>query len=93
MSTKQTTGEFDCYAKLAKDEPYFVLRAKDPDAPAVIEEWVRLRRQRPRNEGNPKLDEALVCAADMRGWRVRNMSGQPCGCDPGANYTCQEHRT
>ena len=92
MSTKQNPGQFDCYAKLADDEPYFVLRAKDPDAPAVVEEWARRRERRPGNEHNPKVQEARDCASAMRSWREKNMSGRPCGCDPGANYTCQEHR-
>lgn len=36
MSTKLDPGQFDCYAKLADDEPYFVLRAKDPHAPVLV---------------------------------------------------------
>lgn len=43
MSTKQDAGPFDCYAKLFDDEPYFVLRAKDPDAPAIVEAWAQRR--------------------------------------------------
>ena len=68
MSTKQHPGPFDCYAKLADDETYFVLRAKDPIAPALVELWATLR------EGQyghyPKLTEARVCAAEMRQWRA-----------------------
>ena len=92
MSTKQNPGRFDCYARLADDEPYFVLRAKDPDAPALVEEWTRRRARRPGNERNPKLPEALECAAEMRAWRVRHMSAQPCGCDPGVGHTCEQHQ-
>jgi len=43
MSTKQNPGPFDCYAKLAPDEPYFVLRAKDPIAPQLITVWKAIR--------------------------------------------------
>ncbi|MGH9238777.1 MAG: hypothetical protein ACRD3G_12130 [Vicinamibacterales bacterium] len=91
MSTKRDPGQFDCYAKLADDEEYFLVRAKDPDAPAVVREWIRLRRQRPGNELNPKLDEAEACARKMEAWRARNMSGRPCGCDPAANHRCEQH--
>jgi hypothetical protein len=91
MSTKRDPGRFDCYAKLGIDEPYFVIRAKDPVAGAVIREWVRLRSQTPGNERNPKLEEALVCADAMEAWRARTMSGQPCGCDAGADHLCDFH--
>lgn len=73
MSTKQNAGAFDCYAKLIDDEPYFVLRAKDPDAPQVVEDWVRRRSQRAGNEQNPKLEEALQTAAAMRQWRLEHV--------------------
>ena len=44
MSTKNNPGSYDCYAKLDPNEPYFVLRAKDPSAPYLIRIWERLRR-------------------------------------------------
>ena len=44
MSTKNNPGDYDCYAKLDPDEPYFVLRAKDPSAPYLIRIWEKLRR-------------------------------------------------
>lgn len=43
MSTKINPGKFDCYAKLARDEPYFVLRAKDPIAPDMVRAWRYIR--------------------------------------------------
>lgn len=92
MSTKLNPGRYDCFAKLADDEPYFVLRAKDPDAPAIIEAWTQMRARRSGNARNPKIGEALACAAAMRAWRLREMSGKPCGCDPGAKYICARHR-
>lgn len=73
MSTRQNPGAFDCLSKLRDDEPYFVLRAKDPDAPMVVEDWVRRRSHRPGNENNPKLEEALQTAAKMREWRAKNV--------------------
>lgn len=66
MSTKRQPGEFDCLAKLTDDEPYFVLRAKDPHAPALVELWAALRES---EFGHfEKLDEARQCAEQMRGW-------------------------
>ena len=69
MSTKQNPGNYDCYAKLADDEPYFLLRAKDPHAPILVELWAALREA----EFGPfeKLEEARSCAKQMREWFAR----------------------
>lgn len=94
MSTKENPGSYDCYAKLGEDEPYFVLRAKDPAAPGLVEEWVKRRAEMPGQAGNPKFPEALDCAQAMRTWRERwhlRNQGQLCGCDPAADYYCAEH--
>lgn len=72
MSTKLNPGKYDCFSKLAADEPYFVLRAKDPVAPRVIEEWVRQRTSRGQ-DSNPKLKEALDVGVEMMTWRARHM--------------------
>jgi hypothetical protein len=88
MSTKKDAGPFDCYAKLFDDEPYFVLRAKDPDAPALVEEWAT-RRLAQGQGGNPKIPEALQCASAMRAWRSKVMHAQACGCDPGVKHHCE----
>lgn len=76
MGTKQNPGPYDCYVKLAPDEPYFVLRAKDATAPRVVREWVRQRRLEAAVTGAPitpeygwKLDEALRCADEMERWK------------------------
>ena len=94
MSTKANPGNFDCYAKLKDDEPYFVLRAKDPDAPGIVEEWASRRSARPGNATNPKIPEALETAAAMRAWRLQNLTAQPCGCDSGVTppWVCEQHR-
>lgn len=69
MSTKLNPGNFDCYARLADDEPYFVLRGKDPHAPALVELWAALRI----SEFGPteKFDEALKCAHEMKLWQEK----------------------
>lgn len=35
--SKAHPSEFDAYARLAEDEPYFVLRANDPLSSAIVE--------------------------------------------------------
>ena len=69
MSTKLNPGQYDCYARLSDDEPYFVLRAKDPHAPALVELWANLRIS--EFGWTAKFDEALKCAAQMREWQRR----------------------
>lgn len=44
MGTKNEPGAFDCYAKLEPDEPYFLLRGKDPSAPFLTRAWAESRR-------------------------------------------------
>jgi len=70
LSTKNKPGQFDCYAKLAQDEPYFLLRGKDPHAPALVELWAALRE----SEFGPfiKTLEARKCAEEMREWATKN---------------------
>ena len=75
MSTKQDPGEFDCYAKLAPDEPYFVLRGKDPGAPFLILLWVAWRWF--QFGWYEKLGEALGCAIEMGRWKVKHPEAKP----------------
>lgn len=69
MGTKNKPGDYDCYAKLADDEPYFLLRAKDPHAPALVELWASLRAA--EFGEYLKLDEARAVAVAMREWRIQ----------------------
>lgn len=70
MSTKNTPGPFDCYAAAQPDEPMFVLLARDPLAPILVEHWAALRSHL---AGNPsKTIEAREVAARMRVWRAQN---------------------
>jgi hypothetical protein len=70
MGTKNNPGKFDCYEKAEPDEPMFVLLARDPLAPALVEAWAseHLRRQ-PAASGFSKYQEVMQCAADMRAWQ------------------------
>jgi len=66
VGTKDNPGKYDCYAKLEDDEPFFVLRAKDPAAPALILRWADERQA--VFGPNEKIDEARRCARQMQVW-------------------------
>ena len=68
MGTKQNPGQFDCLDKIAPDEPFFVLRAKDPLASHLVREWVERASSTLLHEPE-KLQEALDCADSMDEWR------------------------
>lgn len=40
---RKNTTDAPCMVKAAEDEPVFVLRGKDPDAPGAIERWAENR--------------------------------------------------
>jgi len=77
MGTKTNPGEYDCYKNALPDEPMFILLARDPLAPELVDEWAVRRMQeillgtRPKSD-IPMVDQAQRCATDMRLWRVRN---------------------
>lgn len=69
MGTKNNPGKYDCYANAHPDEPMFVLLGRDPEAPALVEEWAAKRFAL---EGRtPKVLEARACAGAMREWQKR----------------------
>lgn len=68
MGTKNNPGRFDCYDAADPDEPMFVLLARDPLAPMLVERWARIRRDE-MDEDPAKVAEAFDCAAAMRQWR------------------------
>ena len=69
MGTKQNPGQYDCYEKAHENEPMFVLLARDPLAPILVELWASFREH---VAGNPsKVAEARKCARDMRDWKSR----------------------
>jgi len=37
LGSKANPSQYDCYPDLGEDEPYFVIRAKDPLAAAIVE--------------------------------------------------------
>ena len=67
MGTKNNPGDYDCYEKAESDEPMFVLLARDPLAPILVDLWASLRAH---SAGNPsKVQEARQCAESMREWK------------------------
>lgn len=69
MGTKNKPGKFDCYEAAEPDEPMFILLARDPIAPILVDLWARLR-QHERGD-SPKVAEAQFCADAMREWNSR----------------------
>ena len=43
MSTKANPGKYDCYAAADDNEPMFILLARDPTAPYLVELWRQMR--------------------------------------------------
>lgn len=85
MGTKNNPGQYDCYSKLEDDEPYFLLRGKDPVAASLVREWVQKRIMRQLGSTRPidnpthfldKLTEAMKIAKDMEDYCINlHMSG------------------
>lgn len=77
MGTKNKPGEFDCYKSALPDEPMFVLLARDPHAPELVEDWALVRMRQVRVGVRPledlkMVEEAQQCAKAMREWRIEN---------------------
>jgi len=72
MGTKQNAGQFDCMEKIAPDEPFFVLRAKDPIGVHVVRYWVEHAHAAGHEAEN--IMEASICADDMDTWRAMKQS-------------------
>lgn len=70
MGTKNSPGEYDCYAHALPDEPIFVLLGRDEKAPYAVRKWAR--RHRLDKGDTPKYREAMKLARDMEKWRVEN---------------------
>lgn len=66
MGTKNDPGQFDCYEAAEPDEPMFVLLARDPMAPGLVEQWADWRAL--IGEDQAKVAEARECAGKMRDW-------------------------
>jgi hypothetical protein len=77
MGSKNNPGDFDCYANALPDEPMFILLARDPGAPLLVEAWAVGRLKDIERGLRPDTDMSMVseaqqCAANMRKWRTDN---------------------
>lgn len=72
MGTKTEPGAHDCYTAAEDDEPMFVLLARDPYAPALVDDWADEREHRGREGDREKADDARHVAAEMRAWRAEH---------------------
>jgi hypothetical protein len=77
MGSKTNPGDFDCYANALPDEPMFILLARDPRSPKLVEMWAHQRMTDIENGDRPASDMAMVreardCAENMRQWRLAN---------------------
>lgn len=66
MGSKLEPGAFDAWEKAGEDEPLFVLLARDPLAPAVVEAWGDPPRGR-----DPSADSGRSHGPNGREPRVR----------------------
>lgn len=77
MGSKNKPGDFDCYGNALPDEPMFILLARDPRAPDLVEAWAGARiydiatGKRPQGD-MAMVEEAQQCAKNMRSWRKAN---------------------
>lgn len=81
MGTKNNPGAYDCYAAAAPDEPMFILLARDPLAPVLVEIWATLRESHgcadhPERSHSSKIAEARECAQAMRRYRLSELATQ-----------------
>lgn len=77
MGSKNDPGKFDCYANALPNEPMFILLARDPSAPDLLERWAANRSHAIVEGERPESDYAMVteareCAMKMRDWRKAN---------------------
>jgi hypothetical protein len=70
--------QISCLNRADDDEPLFVLRANDENAPAIVMEWMRVYIRSKGGVPNlsglqlAKAREAEQIASDMRVWKMRN---------------------
>ena len=76
MGTKNNPGQFDCYANAEPDEPMFVLLARDPLAPLLVELWANLRAEASQEDDSAMVEESQDCADAMRAWREQHRPGK-----------------
>ena len=71
MSTKANPGQFNDYAQLGTDEPYFVLMARRPGDAKFVRMWAA--EQRELGEQDVRVDDSFDTADAMDAWRDSNV--------------------
>lgn len=74
MGSKNSPSQFDCYLNAHPDEPMFVLLARDPAAPDLVEAWAHHRER--LHGPSAKVEEARTCAATMRAWQAKGVPAE-----------------
>lgn len=67
-----------CLNKARPEEPLFVLRAKDPEAPDTVRTWANNARTRGTHEPE-KIAAAFVLAEEMETYRREHHPEKPVG--------------
>lgn len=68
-------GPYSYLDRLESDEPFFLLRAKDPIAGAIVSRWVQLARETGAHDPE-KCAEALELAGRMSAWLMRQAAAK-----------------
>jgi hypothetical protein len=79
MGTKANPGKYDCLDKAEQDEPFFVLLARDPLAPLLVDRWAKWAEE--LGEDPEKVAEARENALAMLAWHRANIDSAKRG-DP-----------
>lgn len=72
MSSKARPGQFRCYEAALPDEPFFVILARDPAAPATLEFWARERMRLGKvveTDDRDRIKAAIDESKDFQQWR------------------------
>jgi hypothetical protein len=77
LKRDELATQTSCLNRAADDEPVFVLRANDENAPAIVCTWARDYLESKGGYGNAaavqiaKYEEAIQLASQMRVWRLQ----------------------
>lgn len=75
----ELANPYSCINRASDDEPVFVLRAHDIDAPSIVRKWAKYYARRKEALGGvmtetqrEKYKEALALAKQMEAWQKAN---------------------
>jgi hypothetical protein len=79
LKSLELATQTSCLNRAADDEPVFVLRANDENAPAIVCTWARDYLESKGGYANAakvqiaKYEEAIQLASQMRVWRMQQV--------------------